>query len=137
MGKEVKVGVWRGSGPPPGYKWSILILDIAYEEAMGFLSPGQYEHVSAIVRELAQEEDPTHPSGLSVSPIEDFHELRDRAGVLGGLNVRVFFDVDKRSSAIVVLGAISKQNNGHTPPGDRIRMRRRKRKYRNGDYGTI
>ena len=101
---------------------------------MKFLNPAQYEHVAGLVRELATNEDPTHPIGLSVSPIEDFHELRDRAGVLGGLNVRVFFHVDKAIAAMIVLGSIPKQNNGKTPAGDRIRMRRRKRKYLSGDY---
>jgi len=136
MSNEIKVGVRRGSGPPPGYLWTVFLLDFVHDEAMKFLTPAQYEHVSGLVRELATSDDPTHPVGLSVSSIEDFHELRDRAGVLGGLNVRVFFYFDKQIAAIVVLGAIAKQNNGKTPVGDRIRMQRRKRKYVSGDYGN-
>jgi hypothetical protein len=61
--------------------------------------------------------------------------LRDTGGVLGGLNVRVFFCLDKKRSALVVLGTIKKQNNGPTPKGARIRMARRKRKYFNGEFG--
>ena len=69
-----------------------------------------------------------------VRPIEGFHELRDKGGILGNLNVRVFFTLQKSESALVVLGVIKKQNDGPTPAGDKIRMRRRMRKYVNGEY---
>lgn len=36
--KLLKIGVQRGAGPPPGYRWTVLILDIAFDEAMSFLS---------------------------------------------------------------------------------------------------
>lgn len=39
--------------------------------------------------------------------------------------------------AIVVIGAIFKQNAGHTPYGDKKRMSRRMRKYLAGDYGEL
>jgi hypothetical protein len=70
-----------------------------------------------------------------VDAVGDFHELRDKGGVLGGINLRIFFLVHKPKGAIVVLGAIKKQNNGQTPLGDKLRMARRMRKYLNGDYG--
>jgi hypothetical protein len=83
---------------------------------------------------LAHEIDPSHPQTASVDSVEDFYELRDKGGVLGGMNVRIFFLLDKQKSSIVVLGGIKKQNDGPTPLGAKIRMRRRARKYRNGDY---
>jgi hypothetical protein len=55
--------------------------------------------------------------------------------VLGRINLRVFFRVDKDKAAIVVLGVITKQNNGPTSNGDKLRMKRRNRKYLAGDYG--
>jgi hypothetical protein len=135
MGKQVKVGVHEGGGPPPGYQWTVLILSVAHEEARGFLSEDQYRHAAMQVKELATEADPTHPLTASVDAIEDFHELRDKGGILVGINLRVFFLLDKEKSALVVIGAIKKQNDGPTPKGDRLRMARRKRKYFNGDYG--
>jgi hypothetical protein len=87
------------------------------------------------VQELARQDDPTHCETISLDAVEDFHELRDWGGVLGGLNVRLFFGVDKSNRAIVVIGLIKKQNNGPTPIGDKIRMRRRWRKYLRGEYG--
>lgn len=138
MGKKlIKVGVHRGGGAPPGYLWSVWILDAAYDEAMGFLDADQYEHLACQFRDMATEVDPTHSQFASVDAVEDFHELRDRAGILGGMNVRVFFHLDDVHAALLVLGAIKKQNNGPTPIGDKIRMRGRRRKYINGDYGSV
>ena len=36
--KPIKVGVTEGQGPPPGYNWSVWILDSAFDEAQGFLN---------------------------------------------------------------------------------------------------
>src|SRR5947209_3401899 len=115
MKKDVKVGVERGGGPPPGYLWDVLILNVAYDEAMKFLSEDQYQHLAMQFKQLAREADPTHSVTASVDAIEDFHELRDKGGILGGMNVRVFFYLHKVKSALVVLGAIKKQNAGPTP----------------------
>ena len=134
--KQLKVGVEQGGGPPPGYRWRVLILDAAYDEAMGFLSEDQYQHIAMQVKELAREVDPTHPATGSVDAVEDFHELRDKGGILGGMNVRVFFCLDKSLTGLVILGAIKKQNDGPTPFGDKRRIARRRRKYFAGDYGS-
>lgn len=135
--KRLKIGVQEGGGPPPGYSWTALILDDAFHEAKGFLNDAQYEHMALQVKQAASEDAPTHSPVLSIRKIEDedFFELRDKGGVLNSINVRLFFGIDKPKRSIVVLGVIKKQNNGPTPRGDRIRMRRRWRKYRNGDYG--
>jgi hypothetical protein len=136
MAKKVKVGVQRGGGPHPGYRWSVLILDDAFKEAMDFLSDDQYQHLAMQFKELATERDPTHSPTASIDAIEDFHELRDKGGILGNLNVRVFFYLDKAERAIVVLGAIKKQNDGPTRIGDKVRMRRRLRRYRSGELDS-
>ena len=125
--KEVKIGVQVGQGPPPGYKWNVDILDRAFEQAIGFLDEDQYAHMADQVRELAMQGDPTHSETIDVRDIEDFYEIRDKGGVLGKINVRVFFFTHKRK--IVVLGAIKKENDGPTPMGDKRTMRRRKRLY--------
>jgi hypothetical protein len=128
-GKAVKSGVRRGGGRPPGYQWNVDILDQAFEEAMGFLSEDQYAHMAAQVRELARQEDPTHRTTVDIRPVEDFYEVRDKGGILRNMNVRVFYFVHKPGRLIVVLGAIKKENDGPTPIGDKVTMRRRKRLY--------
>jgi hypothetical protein len=127
--KPVKIGVKQGDGPPPGYRWNIDLLDQAFQEAMAFLDEGQYGHMANQVRELARQEDPTHSDTVDVRPIEDYFEIRDKGGILRKINVRVFYFVHKPSRKIVVVGVIKKENNGPTPQGDKIRMRRRRRLY--------
>ena len=125
----VRVGVKEGGGPPPGFKWNVEIFDQAFEEAMAFLDEDQYAHLASQVRELATQEDPTHSETIDVRPVEDFYEIRDKGGILHRLNVRVFYFVYKPTRTIVVQGAFKKENNGPTPVGDRLRMRRRQRLY--------
>jgi hypothetical protein len=134
--KDVKVGVHEGAGPAPTYQWTVKILDIAYNEAREFLNEGEYQHMAMQVKSLATETNPSHSRLCSVDAVEDFHELRERGGPLGGKNVRVFFGLVSESGLkdIVILGAIIKQNNGPTPQGDKVRMRRRWRKYQAGEF---
>lgn len=135
--KELKVGLLEGGGPPPGYRWNVFTLDIGYRQANKAFNGDQYAHIVMQIQDLAREHDPSHSQTADIDAIEDFYELRDSGGVLGAKNARCFFGIDHDHRALVFLGAIHKQNNGHTPAGTRITMRRRWRKYLNGDYGTI
>ena len=132
--KQIKIGVNRGGGPPPGYRWTVLVLEVAHKEAKGFLNEDQYEHLVMQLRDLAREADPTHSRTQSIDAVEDYHELRDKGGILGGMNVRVFFMLDKNQSSLVVLGAIKKQNDGPTLNREKIRIRHRMRKYQRGEF---
>lgn len=132
--KELKVGVWQGTGPPPGYTSTVLIPDVAYREAMAFLTPAQYQHAAGLIKDVATEGDPTHSTTQSVDAIDDYHELRDKGGILGRINLRIFFYVDKKRSVMLILGAINKKNEDQTPKSVRIRMRRRLRQYLAGEW---
>ncbi|MEI7688102.1 MAG: hypothetical protein WCL32_24105, partial [Planctomycetota bacterium] len=116
-------------GPPPGYKWNVAILEVSYSEASEFLDPDQYAHMASLVRELARQDDATHSKTIDVRPVQEFFEIRDKGGILGKKNVRVFYFVEKRSRSIVILGAFKKEAEGATPVGVRLRMRRRMRLY--------
>ena len=135
--KPIKVGVRHGDGPAPGYRWNVAILDFAFGEVMGFLTHAEYQHIAMQIKELAREDDPSHSQTVSVSKIQDFFELREKGGILGNKNVRIFFGLDKSKQAIVILGGLKKENNGHTPDGTRILVQRRWRKYLKGDYGEF
>lgn len=135
MAKELKVGVKAGDGPPPGYAWNVLILDIAFGDSKKVLEDYEYDHVRMQVQELARQTSPSHPQHLSVDKIEEYYELRDKGGPLGNKNVRVFFGIDSDAKAIVILGVVKKENNGATSPAIKIRMRSRWRKYLEGRYG--
>lgn len=110
-------------------------MEVAREEAMAFLDEGQYAHVVGLFQELAREIDPTRPESLRVEKVEDFFELKDKGGVLGKINLRVFFIVTGRS--IVVLCAIKKEADGQTPMWAKIRTRYRLRNFSLGAYGPI
>ena len=127
--KAVKVGVHEGGGLPPGYRWSLLILDQAYVESMSFLDGDQYGHLARQFQVLARQDEATRSRTVDVRPIEDYYELRDKGGVLGRINVRVFYCVDHDARNVVVLGAINKKNDGPTHMADKITMRRRMRLY--------
>ncbi len=135
MRKQIQVGVRKGAGPSPGYEWGVGLLSVLGRESK-FLSREQRKHLAAQVKDLARQEDPTHSDSISLDDVEDFHELRDWGGVLAGLNVRIFFGVDKQNRLIIVLGVFNKKNNGPTPLGVKVRIRQRWRKYLNGDYGA-
>lgn len=134
--KQLKVGVWRGGGPPPGYKFTVLVPDLVFHEARGFLSAAQYEHAACLMKDLADEDDPTHSTRQRVDAIENYHELKDKGGVLGKINLRIFFYVHRLpdNPLILVLGAINKGNEGQTSQAVKIRIRRRLRKYLNGEW---
>jgi hypothetical protein len=128
-GRRDKVGVRRGGGRPPGYRWDVVILEQVFDEARAFLNEDQYDHLARQVRELARQDDPSHSGTIDVRSIGDFFEIRDKGGVLGKINARVFFFLPRPARTIVILGAIHKQNDGPTPLGDRRRMERRMKLY--------
>jgi len=133
--KPVKTGKRIGQGPPPGLKWGIRILDVAYREGEDFLNLGQYRHLSMQVQDLAALEQPSASETIDVKLIGDsVYEVRDFGGILGGMNIRLFFGIDHSARQLVVLGVFQKQNNGPTPQGDLERNQHRWRRYKKGLY---
>ena len=124
-----RIGVRQGGGPPPGYQWNVLLLEQVHGEAKEFLNDDQYAHLALQVKELARQDDPTHSQTIDVRAIEDFHELRDKGGILRRLNVRIYYFVHTPGRAIVILGVTKKEADGATPLHDKILMRNRKRKF--------
>lgn len=112
-------GEWR-------FLWNDRYRADARAEA-SFLDEIQYHHVADQFKVLAEHTDPRRSEVVDVRSIEDFFELRDKGGPLGGINLRVFFTVDRRTRTILVPGVIKKQNDGPTLLKDKIRMRARKR----------
>ena len=125
------------AGVPPGYLWNVPYLTLARDEAMGFLNEEQYAHVVDLLGALASEPSPTHANLVAVEAVEDFYELKDKGGILGKINLRVFFTVVPEEKAIVVLGAIKKESDGQTPTWAKTRIRYRLRKFHGGDFGRL
>ena len=124
----------QDGGPEPGYRWHCLGLDECHDDAKKKLTDAEHGHVKHLARTLAQEQNPTHSELCDVKAIEDFFELRDKGGVLGKKNIRLFFGMDKKRGAIVLLGLELKKNDGATLQSVKIKIRRRWRKYLQGEY---
>lgn len=120
----------RGSGAastgrPAVYRLGYL--DAAVKDAREILTEDQYAHLVQQFDLLALDQDPRRPASHDVRPIEGLYELREKGGVLGRLNVRVFFAVLDEENLIVVLGCFKKEAEGQTPTHIKLKMRNRMR----------
>lgn len=128
MSKAIHVGVRAGRGPLPGYEWNVLYLSASRDDAMRFLDEVQYAHVSDLFKALASEEDVRRPTTVRVEQVEDFFELKDKGGILGKVNLRVYFIVDDRVRSVLVIAAINKDNEDQMPERAKIKVRSRIRR---------
>lgn len=101
---EGEQGGWR-----PGY------LELAAKEARGFLTDVQYEYAVEQCVALCEEDDPSHPQLADVDAVYDFFELRLKGGVLGRINLRVYFYLVMDLRLVVVLGAWKKESENQIP----------------------
>ena len=102
-------------------------MDVAAEDARKFLSETQYSHAVQQFETLATGADPRRSQMQDVRAVEDFFELRDKGGVLGRVNLRVYFAVLEDRRMILVLGCDKKEQDGKMATHMRIRMRNRLR----------
>lgn len=130
MAKGWKRVLKEGSGPPPGYCWSVEVLEAAVREEEDLLEPPERAHIRHCLKDLAMTSNPSHCKTQSIKPVEDYHELREKSAAVRGRNIRVFFGIDKARRTLVVLGIIDKKNDGATPVDIKARMRFRWRRYR-------
>jgi hypothetical protein len=135
--KPLKVGVMEGTEQETKVLWSVGVLDVAFQEAMSFLDKSQYNHLKLQVIDLACTAEPTRSPAVDVRPIDCFYEIRDKGGLLGGINARVFIGIDHRKRSIIVLGAYHKKKNGKTPQAVIIKNRARWNRYMRGDFGDL
>lgn len=107
--------------------WKLGYLEAAQREGREFLTPEQYAHVVQQFESLATEDDPRFSKTQDVRSIEDFFELRDKGGILGKLNVRVYFAIFGDRRLILALACYKKEREGQTPTHIRVRVRNRLR----------
>lgn len=107
--------------------WRLAYLDVAAKEAKEFLNEEQYAHAVQQFVGLAEELDPRRPATVDVERIEDYWELRDKGGVLGKINLRIYFTIIDTTRTIVVLGCWKKEAEGKVPAFIRARIRSRLR----------
>ena len=107
--------------------WGLAYLDGARADALKILNKDQYAHVVQQFDALAREENPRLSRTQDVRPIEAFYELRDKGGVLGKINLRVYFAVMDDPRLILVLGCYKKEDEGQVATHIKVKMRNRLR----------
>lgn len=107
--------------------WTLGYLEACARDAKSFLNDDQYAHLVQQFDELACERNPRMSDTLDIRPIEDFFELRDKGGILGKINVRVYFCVVDNRRLILALACWKKEADGQTPQHMKIRVRHRMR----------
>lgn len=135
--KPVKVLVWEGDGPPPGYTCRVVMLQLAMDDARKDLEAGQIEFLRMQVRDLASHENPTRSDTIDMDAVDTFHEMRFKGGALGSkVNVRVFFDVRnfEKVQVIRILGVHWKKNEGQTSRPVKAKIARRQAMWNRGEF---
>ena len=97
-------------------KWVVVALDVAKAEGRKILSRAQYEHIKEVLKRLVDFGDKDELSDLSIEPIGSFWELREKGGILGRINLRVYFGTLPEDWELVVAKTYKKEDDGKTPP---------------------
>lgn len=112
----------------------IVVLGVAAKEGWELLTPGQYQHVKDLEKQLVGFGKREFDSNLSIKQFGDFWELREKGGVLGRINLRVYFKFHEEANAIVILHTYKKEDDGAAPKHVMIRVRNRWNRYRDGFF---
>jgi hypothetical protein len=110
--------------------WELGYLEVVAKEGKKFLNEEQYFHAIHLCEELACESNPALSETQDVSKIDEFYELRDKGGILGNINLRIYFalfDKEVQRKIIVVLAAYKKEDEHQVAQHIIIRVRNRLR----------
>lgn len=113
---------------------TVVVLNIAAKEGGDELTPGQYLHVKDLVKQLVGFGRQEYESQLRIEKFGDFWELKEKGGVLGKKNIRVYFKDNIAENEIVVLSTYKKEDDGQAPDHIRIRLKNRWNRYLKGDF---
>lgn len=129
MADKATARTWQKKGQgDPALLWNIKFWPPAASET-GFLNCAQYWHVADQLKDLARCQEPTRCPTVDIAPIDEFWELKDKHGVLGKINLRVFLITDPDDRSIVVLGVHKKEDEGQLRTAIKTRILRRRRHY--------
>ena len=101
--------------PEKSNKWVVVVLEAAKREGHKILNDVQYEHVRQIVRRLEDYGNREELADLDIRSISTFWELREKGGLLGKINLRVYFGVLPEERELVVAMAYKKEEEDQVP----------------------
>ncbi|MCX7427687.1 MAG: hypothetical protein NTW96_18920 [Planctomycetia bacterium] len=96
-------------------KWVVVVLEAAKKEGHKILTDLQYDHIVDVLKRLVDFGNPAATGDLDIKPIRSFHELREKGGILGRINLRVYFGVVSEEGELVVAKVYKKEDDGPTP----------------------
>ena len=106
--------------------WHITYLASAKDDAKRiFTDDVAYSHAVSMVEQLAYEKDPTHSQTQDVKKIGEFYELKVKGGMIGKINLRIYFALVPADKLIHVLSVFKKENDGKAPKNIIKRIKRR------------
>ena len=116
-------------------RWQdVVVPDVVRREARKFLSIGQYVHVTDFVKQLVGFGSRRYDRTMRIEALGDFWELKEKGGVLGRINVRIYFAFVEANNQVILLSAYKKEDDGAAPPHIILRLRNRLRAYHRGDF---
>lgn len=129
-----QIAAERGEAESDDVQWqTVVVLAVAKAEGHDFLTPAQYLHVVDLAKQLVGFGARRFDSALTIAKLQEFWELKDKGGVLGRLNVRVYFKYEVDRNEIIVLSTYKKEDDGKAPSHILLRLRNRLRAYLNGE----
>jgi hypothetical protein len=113
---------------------TVVVLNIAAKEGADELTAGQYLHVKDQIKQLVGFGRQEFESQLRIEKFGEFWELKEKGGVLGKKNIRVYFKYHEEANEVVVLSTYKKEDDGQAPDHIRIRLKNRWKRYLKGDF---
>ena len=70
---------------------------------------------------------------MRIEPIDGIYELKEKGGLLGNINLRLYFDVYQDTGEVVLAKAYKKDEEGSPPRAVVLNAQTRLRSYRRGE----
>ncbi len=100
----------------PMPKKTVRVIGYAQKEGRTILkNDGKYQHIVDIEKRLVDFGNLEETCDLDIRSFHEFFELRERGGLLGNINLRVFFAHLPERNEIVILKTYKKERNDQTP----------------------
>jgi len=112
---------------------TVIVPTIVRREAREFLTIGQYVHVTDFVKQLTGFGSRRYDRTICIAPIDEFWELKEKGGMLGKINVRIYFAFLKESNEIAILHAYKKEDDAQVHPSVLLLVRQRCRRFVSGE----
>ena len=97
-------------------KWTVVVLGVAKKEGRKILSKTQYDHIVDVLKRLVDFGDKEKLADVRIERIRSFFELKEKGGVLGRINLRVYFGTAPNDRELIVAMTYKKEDDGRPPP---------------------